>query len=327
MGYDDVCEAGGALRGLRSPWGEPPNSDLELVAEARARFLDLQNEAETLEEAYRSYQQRAVRSTISHMLPQRPLSPHHAQHPGSSLRKHISHLSNPYSTHQSKISHRSLSPQTTKISSSAPYDTRNTLPPARVTFLEDQSRPTSPGLFTEQSVHSWDEPLFSRDGHPQDGQSPPFRRLSSTPQSRRKLQGETAEGTFKDNFIVSQHVQVFDLQTSLNCSEINNKIEVPCYRTLKPFRPLKSIFFCSSLDVSISHIMLMLHTKSLPLLEAVMSLPFPDLSSDRQLSRAPNDKVLTSGDSSSELSSPHSPQLKSTARDPPRYHLAPLRQG
>lgn len=203
MGYDDVCEAGGALRGLKSPWSEPPNSDLELVAEARARFLDLQNEAETLEEAYRSYQQRAVRSTISHMLPQRPLSPHHAQHPGSSLRKRTSHLSNPYSPHQSKISHRPLSPQTTKISSSAPYDTRNTLPPAqaRVTFLEDQCRPTSQGLFTEQSVHSWDEPLFSRDGHPQDEQSPPFRRLSSTPQSRRKLQGETAEGTFKDNLL------------------------------------------------------------------------------------------------------------------------------
>lgn len=46
-------------------------------------------------------------------------------------------------------------------------------------------------------------------------------------------------------------------------------------------------------------------------------MTFPELSSDRQLPRAPHDEVATSGDFSSELSPPRSPQLKSTARDPP----------
>lgn len=65
--------------------------------------------------------------------------------------------------------------------------------------------------------------------------------------------------------------------------------------------------------------------KSLHLIEAVVSpVAFPELSFDRQV---PRDEVATSGDSSSELSPPRSPQLKSTARDQSRYHLASLWQG
>lgn len=56
-------------------------------------------------------------------------------------------------------------------------------------------------------------------------------------------------------------------------------------------------------------------------------IAFPELSSDGQLPRAPRDEVATSGDFSSELSPPCSPQLKSTARDQSRYHLASLWQG
>ena len=64
------------------------------------------------------------------------------------------------------------------------------------------------------------------------------------------------------------------------------------------------------------------------LIEAVASpTAFPELSPDRQLPPAPQDEVATSGDVSSELSPPQSPQLKSTARDQSRYHLALFLQG
>lgn len=203
VGYDDVCEAGGPLRGHKSPWSDSPDSDMELVAEAKARIQELQREAETLEEAYRNYQQRAVRSTVLHMLPPRPLSPQQA-HPShrseSPLRKQISHHSHTHSPHKSMVSHRPLSPQATRAPSSAPYDTRNTVLPVqpRVTFSEDHNQPQS-SVFPDHSLHSFTEPLFLRDVHPQDGSSPPSRRLSSTPRSssKKKLQREIAEGIFK----------------------------------------------------------------------------------------------------------------------------------
>lgn len=208
VGYDDVCEAGGPLRGHKSPWSDSPDSDLELVAEAKARIQELQKEAETLEEAYRNYQQRAVRSTISHMLPPRPLSPqqaHLSHRADSPLRKQMSHHSHTPSAYKSKVSHRPLSPQTTRTPSSAPFDTRNTVPSSqpRVTFSEDHNQPQYT-VSTDQDLFSLTESMFLRDAHPQDGSSPPSRRLSSTPHSssRKKLQKEIAEGTFEKCFIL-----------------------------------------------------------------------------------------------------------------------------
>lgn len=64
------------------------------------------------------------------------------------------------------------------------------------------------------------------------------------------------------------------------------------------------------------------------MIEAVASpTALPELLPDRQLPPAPQDEVATSGDFTSELSPPQSPQLKSTARDQSRYHLASLLQG
>ena len=193
VGYDDVCQAGGPLRGHKPTWSDSPDSDMELVAEAKARIQELEKEAETLEEAYRNYQQRAVRSTFSHMLPPRALSPQgaHPSHcPDSPLRKRISQQS----SHKSKVSHRPLSPQTTRIPSSAPFDSRNTVLPAqhKVTFSEEQPQYT---VFTDHSLHSPTEPLFLRDGG-----SPPSRSLSSTPHSssRKNPQREISEGTSKN---------------------------------------------------------------------------------------------------------------------------------
>ncbi|XP_036428332.1 oral-facial-digital syndrome 1 protein homolog [Colossoma macropomum] len=76
VGYDDevVCDPGLNTRGRqRPPWPRSGSPELgtELVAEALARIRELEKEAETLEEAYRSYQQRAVRAPVSHIPPER----------------------------------------------------------------------------------------------------------------------------------------------------------------------------------------------------------------------------------------------------------------
>ncbi|XP_047456772.1 oral-facial-digital syndrome 1 protein homolog isoform X2 [Mugil cephalus] len=194
LGYDDVCEAGGPLRGHKSLWNDSPDSDLEMVAEAKARIKELQEEAETLEEAYRSYQQRAVHSTISHMLPARTFSPQHpSDRPDSPHRKQHSYHSHAHSAHRAQTLQVTLSPH--KIRSHS-YDTRNTSPPAqtRVTFSEDHYHPKAT-VFADHSLHSWTEPLFQRDGHLQDEGFVPSKRLSSTPRSssRTKLQTEIVE--------------------------------------------------------------------------------------------------------------------------------------
>ncbi|XP_056282586.1 centriole and centriolar satellite protein ofd1 isoform X2 [Pseudoliparis swirei] len=194
-GDDGACEAGGPSRGHKSPWRGSPDSDMEQVAEAKARILELQREAETLEEAYRNYHQRAVRSTVSHTLPPGPLSPqraHPSHRPDSPLRKQAAHRSHTHSPNKSKVSQRALSPPPSRALASAPYDTRTTQP--RVTFLEDHNQPQST-VFSDHSFYSLTESLFLRDGHPQDANGSPSRRLSSTPHSssRKKPQGEIAE--------------------------------------------------------------------------------------------------------------------------------------
>ncbi|XP_034549252.1 oral-facial-digital syndrome 1 protein homolog [Notolabrus celidotus] len=192
VGYDGVCEAGAGGRVL--PRSSSPDSDEELVADSKARIQELQKEADMLEEAYRNYQQRAVRSTVSHMLPPRALSPPHR--PDPLLRKQVSHHSHTQTPHMSKVALKPLSPQTTRAPSSQPYNTSNYIPPAqpRVTFLEDQNRPQSP-LFPDHSLHSLSEPLFLREEPPRDGGNSPSRRLSSTPRPspRKKLQREITE--------------------------------------------------------------------------------------------------------------------------------------
>ncbi|KAL7866279.1 hypothetical protein SRHO_G00115260 [Serrasalmus rhombeus] len=76
VGYDDqvVCDPGLNTRGRQRPlWprSDSPELGTELVAEALARIRELEKEAETVEEAYRSYQQRAVRVLVSHTPPER----------------------------------------------------------------------------------------------------------------------------------------------------------------------------------------------------------------------------------------------------------------
>ncbi|XP_077946510.1 centriole and centriolar satellite protein ofd1 isoform X2 [Gasterosteus aculeatus] len=195
-GYDEFRHAGGALRGRKSPRSDSPDSDLDLVAEAKARIQELQEEAETLEEAYRNYHQRAVRSTISPTLPPGPRCPQRARpprRPGSPLRKQAARRSHLRSPNGPKVSQRPLSPRATRTLSPAPYDTRSTprVQP-RVTFLRDTDQPRSAEL-SDHSLQSLTENL--RDGRAQAANSPPPRRLSSTTHSSsgNTLQRENAE--------------------------------------------------------------------------------------------------------------------------------------
>lgn len=229
VGYGDVCEAGGTLRGRKSPSCDSPDSDMELVAEAKARIQELQKEAETLEEAYRNYQQRAVYSTISHTLPPTAHSPQH-QHPShrpkSPPKKRITHHSHTHSPRTSKVSHRPKSPQIIYTPPLASHDTRNTLPPAhpKVTFLEAEKST----VFAERSLQINTDPLFLRDGHPEDESPALPRRLSSTPHSytRKKLQRETAEGTFKNALSGENTSKGLAAPSLFNCQEIKNEIDV-----------------------------------------------------------------------------------------------------
>ncbi|KAM4561746.1 centriole and centriolar satellite protein ofd1 [Fundulus diaphanus] len=181
--YGDVREAGGPSRGLRSPGSDSPDSDMELVADAKARIQALQKEAESLEEAYRNYQQRAVHSIISH----RPLSPQQAypsHYPSSHLRKKDSQPSHNYSTHRPKTLCKQVPPQSAQSPALVSHDTRNTVPPSEV-----RHQPQAP-FFTDQSQNPLSEPVFLRNGQTHDE-----RQLSASPQSssRGRLQKENAE--------------------------------------------------------------------------------------------------------------------------------------
>ncbi|XP_062312691.1 centriole and centriolar satellite protein ofd1 isoform X2 [Osmerus eperlanus] len=244
-------QAGGPSRGRSGRWGRSssPDSDGDLVAGAKARIRVLEKEAETLEEAYRNYQQRAVHAAVSHMLPPRPLSPQRAtvsHRPLSPPRQHIPQLSRPFSPQHPQVSQRPLSPQRP---TSLHHSRTPPAPHPRVTFSDDQGQHWFPGPGSNRGLQSLDlsESQWSAERNPQEGTSSPSRRLSSTPLSlsRRQLQTETVEEAASGS-----------------------------------------------------------------------PVPFPELSPDRPVSPVRSaDAAASSGDFASDLSSPRSPQLKSTARD------------
>ncbi|XP_029967016.1 centriole and centriolar satellite protein ofd1 [Salarias fasciatus] len=161
LGYDDVCQAGARFQGHESPLRGFPDSDMEMVAEAKARIQELEKEAETLEEAYRKYQQRAVHSTISYMLPQRPLSPHC---PDSLVWKQDPQSLYPHAIDKPKISHRPASPRTIPSPSPASRGNRNSslsVQP-RVAFSEESKQPEGPGL-AQYGLPAAASPLFLRE--------------------------------------------------------------------------------------------------------------------------------------------------------------------
>lgn len=183
MPSDDLCETGGAMRGHRLPWGDSADPDTDPVAKAKARIRELQVEAEAVEEAYRNHQQRAVRSTLAHMLPQRARSPQAAHLPqlsGSPLTKRIPSPSHGHSPQRSKVTHTPLSLQKATVSD----DWEGVAP--------TQSR----GIFTEGFARAAIQPLLLKEVGLQDGISSSPKHPSSSWCSSPKtiLQRKTAQG-------------------------------------------------------------------------------------------------------------------------------------
>uniref|UniRef100_A0A8C6LHW2 OFD1 centriole and centriolar satellite protein n=1 Tax=Nothobranchius furzeri TaxID=105023 RepID=A0A8C6LHW2_NOTFU len=167
----------GPSRGYLPPQVDSPDSDL---AEAKARIQELQKEADRVEEAYRSNQQRAAYSTVSQMLPPKPVSLQHwchSQSPGFPLRKQDSHV---LPTHKPKSSLKTVSPQRVQTPSLVSHDAKRLFPPAHlgVTVSEDNALPLKTA-FTDLMPHLLAESVLPRD----EGSS------------SRKLREENSEGT------------------------------------------------------------------------------------------------------------------------------------
>ncbi|XP_017278185.1 oral-facial-digital syndrome 1 protein homolog [Kryptolebias marmoratus] len=199
LGYDDVCEAGGPSRGHKPAWSDPLDSDMELVAQAKARIQELQEEAEVLEEAYRSYQQRAVYATVSHMLPPKALSPQQAylsHSPSFPRRKQDSQRRHVRSTHKQKISLKPLSPQRVQSPTLVSHDAQIPFLSAQrgVSVSEDHKQPRAT-VFTDYGHHLGTESPSPRDEETQNESSVSSKQLSCTSPStsRRKYQEESAE--------------------------------------------------------------------------------------------------------------------------------------
>lgn len=121
------------------PWGDSADPDTDSVAEAKARIRQLHEEAEALEEDYKSYQQRAARSTLTHTLPQRARSPqaaHLPQFSTSPLGKRLSH---------------SRSPQRSKVAAAVSDDWKGVASAQpRVVFMEESSQTAARASFLKE---------------------------------------------------------------------------------------------------------------------------------------------------------------------------------
>lgn len=193
-GFVEVGEGGVPVREKQALRGDLPDYNMDSVAEAKARLQELQEEAETLEEAYRAYQQRAVHSTIPLTFPTRtlPSSTHSLHH---TIKKNVSHTHFPHKPKSSPVA-EPLQPATTF--SSALYDTATTVQTGqpRVT-LEDLTE-LHTAVFNGCSAQILPEPLQQSVHPPQEGSSsPPGRsspKLNVDPGV--DLQKELSKGTF-----------------------------------------------------------------------------------------------------------------------------------
>ncbi|KAM6985052.1 centriole and centriolar satellite protein ofd1 [Aplochiton taeniatus] len=289
--YDDMCEAGGVpSRGQRrGPGGRSvsPDSDTELLAGAKARIRELEKEADTLEEAYRNYQQRALQASVSHMLPRpRPLSPQRgplASHrPYSPPRQPVFQGSRPHSAQRDQVGQQPVSPlrqqhtahHTGPASPEPHYPTRTTSPSAH------SARTSSPHQRTTSPHHT--------------------RTTSPAPQSRVTFSEDRLQHQFSGP-VGDNGLQSF-------CTSEAQLVEETDAESASSPPPRR----LSSTPLSLSR--RQLHTE--PAEESGVSpVPFPELSSVRQLSPPPRGQVASAGDFLSGLSPPCSPKLRSTARD------------
>lgn len=116
-GFADVGKGGGSILENPALRSDLLDYNMDAVAEAKARLQELQEGAETLEDAYRAYQKRAVHSTIPLTLPTSPSMAHPLRH---TINKNLSKTHLPHKTKPSEPS-ESLQPEADL--SLEPYDT------------------------------------------------------------------------------------------------------------------------------------------------------------------------------------------------------------
>lgn len=148
--------------------------NMDSVAEAKARLQELQEGAETLEDAYRAYQQRAVHSTIPLTFSTRP-SPSMAHRLHRAMNKNFSET---HLLHKTKPADKPGPSQPTAALSSEPYDTMYTVRTGQPTVTSEELNKLQSTVFNDYSAHMSQKPLQQSVPHPQEGSISPSRQLS-----------------------------------------------------------------------------------------------------------------------------------------------------
>lgn len=166
--------------------------NMDSVAEAKARLQELQKGAETLEDAYRDYQQRAVHSTISLTFPTRPRPS--VAHPFHTINKNSSQT---HSLHQAKPPETSKSLQPAATLSLDPNDIMYTVQTGQPRVTSEELKKPQARVFDDYSALLLSKPPQQSAPRPQEGSSSPSRQLSlKLPfDPRVNLQRDLSEGT------------------------------------------------------------------------------------------------------------------------------------
>lgn len=167
--------------------------NMDSVAEAKARLQELQEGAETLEDAYRAYQQRAVHSTIPLTFSTRPC-PSMAHRLHRTIDKNFPEAR---LLHKTKPAETPEPPQPAAALSSQPYDTMYTVQTGQPTVTSVELNKLHSTVFNDYSAHVSRKPPQQSVPHPQEGSISPSRQSSHKLRfdSRVNLQRNLSEGT------------------------------------------------------------------------------------------------------------------------------------
>lgn len=196
-GFADVGKAGGPIQENPALQSDLLDYNMDSVAEAKARLQELQEGVETLEDAYRAYQQRAVQSTVPLTFPTPVLS---LPRPSMAHPSHHTSNKNFSQTHllpKTKPSETSEPLQPAATLTSEPYDTMYTVQTGQPRVTSEELNKLQPTVFNDYSAHISCKPLQKSVQHPQEGSSSPSTQLSPKLHfgSRVNLHRDLSEGT------------------------------------------------------------------------------------------------------------------------------------
>lgn len=191
--FVDIGEEDGPIQESPALRSDLLDYNMDSVAEAKARLQELQEGAETLEDAYRAYQQRAVHSTIPLTFSTRPC-PSMAHRLHRTINKNFSET---HLLHKTKPAETPEPPQPAAALSSEPYDTMYTVQTGQPTVTSAELNNLQYPVFNDYSGHISRKPPQQSVPHPQEGSISPSTQLSHKLHfdSRVNLQKSLSEGT------------------------------------------------------------------------------------------------------------------------------------